>query len=135
MDIFFQDPHEIPLPPDEVRIRDLQVQTHPDGKRVRIYLEFDPFQKRPSAELVITNSLGEAVADTSIIESMTRKLEITMHLRETDPQNPYTLAATLYYQDLPSPGEVESTQPQIDQNVPLVVDRRTINFETGTPAH
>jgi hypothetical protein len=51
MDIFFADPSEVPLPPNEVRIRELNVEPWPDGNRLRVYLEVDPFQKRPNADL------------------------------------------------------------------------------------
>ena len=57
MDIFFQDPTEVPLPPNEVRIRALRAETYPDGQRVRVYLEVDPSQQRPSADLAIRDSL------------------------------------------------------------------------------
>ena len=58
MDIFFRDPSEIPLPPDEVRIRVLHADPYPDGQRVRIHLEVDPFQRRPNADVRITNAPG-----------------------------------------------------------------------------
>jgi hypothetical protein len=134
MDIFFQDPNEIPLPPEEVRIRDLQIEVHPDGKRVRTYLELDPFQKRPCAELVITNSQGEPIATTSVIESMTRKIEITMHLRAPDPHVSYTLSAMIYYQELPGAADEDVVQTQPMKPEPLVVDQRSIVFTTGPSA-
>ena len=42
MDIFFQDPTDIPLPPEEVRIRELTAEPWPDGRRVRVYVELTP---------------------------------------------------------------------------------------------
>ncbi len=59
MDFFFNDPSETRLPPDEVRIRDLQVQVLEDGRKVKVYLEVDPFQKRPSVDLAITDPQGK----------------------------------------------------------------------------
>ena len=66
MDIFFQDPSEIPLPPEEVRIREVRAEPWPDGQRVRVYLEVDPFQQRPNADVKITDAAGEEEAQASI---------------------------------------------------------------------
>ena len=107
MDIFFSDPSEVPLPTDEIRIRKLRVEPYPDGRRVRVYIEVDPFQKRPSAELSITNQEGVEIASASIVESMTRKMEIVMHLRENQPQGSYIIHALLFFATLeesPLPG-------------------------------
>jgi hypothetical protein len=97
MDIYFTDPSEVPLPPDEVRIRELRASPYPDGKRVRVYLEVEPFQKRPSAELAVVDDQGQELAAASIVESMTRKMELVMHLRGAQPGASYTLHALLYY--------------------------------------
>lgn len=126
MDIFFQDPNEIPLPPQEVRIRHLQVEPWADGRKVRITLEVDPFQKRPCVDVTIRNSQAIPVAQTSIVESMTRKMEFNMHLRQENPAGLYSLQVILYYQkevSQPPPGE-ELIMPE-----PLQVDQREVSFE------
>jgi hypothetical protein len=106
MDIFFQDPSETPLPPEEVRIRELRADVWPDGQRVRIYLEVDPFQKRPNADVYIFDSEGREVAQTSVIQAMNRKMEFTMHLRQDNLQGEYLLRAILFYTSpLPEPKE------------------------------
>ena len=135
MDIFFQDPNEIRLPPGEVRIRNVQAQTLPDGKRVHVYLEVDPFQKRPSAELTISDAAGNKLSSASVIESMTRKMELTMHLRnpesasEPAPESSYTLQVVLFYlAPLPQPDEAFNSA-QLGE--PKVVDRRQIQFEVS----
>ena len=81
MDIFFQDPTAIPLPPDEVRVKDLRAAPWQDNRRVGIYLEVTPFQKRPNADITIHNPSGQVVATASIVETMITKMELTMHLR------------------------------------------------------
>jgi hypothetical protein len=128
MDIFFQDPTEVPLPAEEVRIRELRAQSYPDGQRVRVYLEVDPFQRRPSADLVIRDSSGLEAANTSIVESMYRTMEITMHLRHPEPGDVYTLSAVVFF--VPQPPEGEQPDPRQHQ----VVDSREITFTTP-PAH
>jgi len=101
MDIFFQDPNEIPLPPAEVRILELRAEPWPDKQRVRVYLELTPFQKRPYIEVILHDANGEEIASSSIVEPLSWKLEFTMHLRG-ELNNPYTLNARLYYPDGPS---------------------------------
>jgi len=124
MDIFFADPNEVPLPPNEVRIQSLRAEPWPDGKRVRVSLEVDPFQKRPSAEIEIINPEGRTVAAVTIIESMDRKMEFNMHLREKESGGTYQLSVILYYS--------ESEETEGDEVPPqkiTEVDRRAIYFE------
>jgi hypothetical protein len=128
MDIFFTDPSEVPLPPDEVRIRELKVEPWPDGRRLHVYIEVDPFQKRPNADLTLLDQDGREVSSVSIIESMTRKMELVMHLRNA-VSGPCTLRALLYYAALPQPGEPggdESPEPKMDRKV---IDTRQVTLE------
>lgn len=99
MDIFFQDPSEIPLPPDDVRIRELKAELWPDGRRVHVSIEVDPFQRRPSIDLSIVDPQGEEQASTSIVESMTRKIVINMHLRGQVPPGDFRVRATLFFSE------------------------------------
>ena len=132
MDIFFADPSEVPLPPSEVHIRALNVEPWPDGKRLRVYLEVDPFQKRPNADLTLLDQDGIELSSVSIIESMTRKLELVMHLRGA-AQGSCTLQALLYYAALPQsvePGETPAGDPAHEPIIErTVVDRRQVTFE------
>jgi hypothetical protein len=109
MDIFFADPNEFHLPPNEVHILVLKA-TPLDERRVRVYLEIDPSQKRPSADLLIQDEQGNSLASASIIESMHRKMEIVMHvpsayLRSAKPGSAYSLQVNLFFATLPEPGE------------------------------
>jgi hypothetical protein len=119
MDLFFQDPSEIPLSPEEVRFLALRGEPYPDGKRVRVYVELKPFQKRPSLELTIFNADGRQVAQARVIESMIRKLEMTLHLRESQPGGVYTIQALLYYE---APLEAEEVPAAKQLPPPLNVD-------------
>lgn len=134
MDLFFQDPGEVPLPPQQVRIRELSAAPWPDGHRVRVYLEVDPFQKRPSADVVLLNAEGQPLAEVSIIESAIRKMEFNMHLRHPETAGDYTLNVVLFYQEgppLPAAGAqvaVEEQSPQPEVPPRTVVDERSIHF-------
>lgn len=125
MEIFFQNPNEVPLPPEEVRLRSLHAEPWSDGRRVKIYLEIEPFQKRPSAELSIVNAAGESVAQASILETMARKLELNLHLRQAEPGEEYTLLAVLYYQKLPNADQDPIELPAER----LIVDRKQVSFK------
>ena len=105
MDIIFSDLDGIPLPADEVRIRALRVDPLPNGRLMRVYLEVDPFQKRPNADLTISDNEGQEVASTSIIESMDRNIEIRMHVPGAVREHEYSLKVILFYVEI----EDEST--------------------------
>lgn len=129
MDIFFQDPSEVPLPPEEVRIREIIAEPWPDGRRVHVTLEVDPFQQRPNAELVISNDKGEEVAQTSIVEALTRKMELNMHLSEPNPAGTYTLQILLYYEKkLQEDLDTEQESP-----APDIVDQGAFEFYIPEP--
>ena len=52
--------------------------------------------------MTLKDSAGADVASTSIVEPLGWKLEFTMHLRDEELKNPYTIEARLYYPDGPS---------------------------------
>ena len=97
MDIFFHDPDDIPLPPNEVYIRQFNAQPYPDGRRVRVYLEISPFQKRPSAEISIFDAEGQEISNVNIIETIDPRMEMTMHLRGSQQNGVCTIRADVFY--------------------------------------
>ena len=125
MDIFFQDQDETRLPPEQVRLIQIQITPLDGSRRVKVFLELTPFIKRPNIEITISNGSGKVIAHTSILETMLRKLEITMHLRECEPGNEYTVECTVYYQKLPEPGNVPEVVVLPD---PMIVDQHTTMF-------
>jgi hypothetical protein len=125
MDIFFQDPNEIRLPPEEVRLRELKVTSQSSGSRVKIYLELTPFMKRPNVEVTITTGSGKEVAHASIVETMLPKMEFTMHLRDPEAGSEYTIESIVYYQRMPEPTDIPMDVPLPD---PMIVDRHKATF-------
>ena len=126
MDIFFKDPDEIPLPPDEVRIRELKAEPWSGGKLIHVNLEVDPSQKAPNADLFITNEEGEILASASIIESVSRKIELTMHLPADTIDKDLQLEARLYFAEIiDETGLNQETKPVKRQ----VVDQAIIQFK------
>lgn len=127
MDIHFSDLSEVPLPPDEVRIRDLGVEPYPDRKRLRLSLELTPFQKPPSGEIYITDLLGNDVASVSIIEAIDAKMDLTLHLRIPDPQGAFTARVIIFYSaDI---DEVTEGNQIVAMPEKKIVDEMEIRFE------
>jgi hypothetical protein len=117
VDIIFSDLDGIPLPPDEVRIRALRVDPLPNGRLVRVYLEVDPFQKRPNADLTISDDDGREVASTSIIESMDRNIEIRIHVPGAIREREYSLKAILFYAEFESESNSETVIKPFERRV------------------
>lgn len=127
MDIFFADPSEIPLPPDEVRILDLKIKPYPDGRRLKMFLELTPFQKKPNGDIQISNVYGEEVASTSFIEAITPKLEMTLHLRTRDPDGQYKAKVTVFYTEEIEDGTKDDRTLLRPEKV--IVDETTLSFK------
>ena len=123
--MFFNDPNEVRLPPEYVRLRNVQVITHPKGDRARVRVELTPFSKRPNVRVSITDEAGKAIAQTDILETMQSNLEFTMHLRGAEIGREYTVEAQVYYQKIPVPSEIPM---DIHLPDPMVVDLRKVTF-------
>jgi len=129
MDIFFTDPDDVPLPPEEVRIREFKADPWPDSRRVKVYLEVTPFQKRPSGEIVIRDDSGQPVASANIIETIDPKMEINLHLRGSDLSGVFTAVVVLFYLQ-----EIDEDQPEDQPIAPpqrMIVDEAQTMFEIG----
>ncbi len=125
MDIFFQDPNIVRVPPEEVRLLDVKVTPHPKSGRVKIFIELTPFMKRPNINVSITNKAGKEIAHTSILETMLPKMEFTMHLHEAEHGSEYSVDTWVYYQRMPEPSEIAVEIPLPD---PMIVDRAKTTF-------
>lgn len=125
MDIFFQDPNIVRVPPEEVRLLELVVTPLPNSGRVKIFLELTPFKKRPNVNVSITDKSGKEVSHTSILETMLPKMEFTMHIRQPKQGGEYRVETYVYYQHLPEPSETSGESPLPD---PMIVDRRKATF-------
>jgi hypothetical protein len=125
MSIFFQDPHEVRLPPEEVRLKEVQVIPVSQDGRAKILVELTPFQQRPNVEVSITDPSGRETAHATILESMLAKLEFTMHIRKFDPELEYQAITRVYYQRLP---EASKEPVEIELPEPLIVDQNVTKF-------
>lgn len=132
MDIFFHDPSDIPLPPEEVHIRKLAARPYPDGRRVRVTLEISPFQKRPSAEIRIQNAAGHTLASVTIIETIDPRMEMTLHLRGPQTVGEHIAKAELFYEEIPPLDEDGPTLQQRLDTQRTPVDQAEFRFEIGS---
>jgi hypothetical protein len=133
MDINFHDPSDIPLPPEEVRIRELRVEPLPDRRRVRIFIEITPFQQKPNLEIKILTQSGDEAASLSIIEAIDRKMQFTVHLKDEGAAGEYIADLEVYYfeaealdkvPELVQDGEIHQL-PERDKPV----DQRQVSFK------
>ena len=113
MDIPFVEPDDIPVPPPEVRFREVEVSPHPDQRRVRVRLQLTPFLERPDIDLLVQDAQGGPLASAAIVETNEPSLQLTLHLPEAVPAGLLPLIATVHYADHG------------------LVDQRETNFETA----
>jgi len=129
MDIFFSDPDEIPLPPGEIRFRDIQVNPIDDSNKIKIYIEIDPFQKKPNIDLVVFNNRREIATSVNIIESIQRKIEIIAHLKRNTADVEFNLEAKLYYSEIE---DEENNNGKISRFIDSIVDKKEFPFNLQT---
>jgi hypothetical protein len=122
MDIFFQDPSAIPLPPDEVKIVKLRAEPWPDKQRIKVHLEITPFLKRPNGEISLIDAHGVQIASVDIIESIETSMDFTLHLRGVEPAGDFIVSALIYYLEDTSGSGEEVADDLFAQNR-LVVDQ------------
>ena len=122
MDIFFQDPSAIPLPPDEVKIVKLRAEPWPDKQRIKVHLEITPFLKRPNGEISLIDVHGVQIASVDIIESIETSMDFTLHLRGVEPAGDFIVSALIYYLEDTSGSSEEVADDLFAQNR-LVVDQ------------
>jgi hypothetical protein len=131
MDIFFLDPADVPLPQEEVRIRELTANPYPDRRRVQVTIELTPFQTRPNGEITITNEDEEEVASVSFIETIDPKMKFTLHLHTPETPGEYSVNAIIFYPIITFDQEFAVTQDQAPLPIPqdkMVVDQSISKF-------
>jgi hypothetical protein len=131
-EIFFTNSDQIPLPPNEVRVRNLSATPRRDGQRIDVKMALTPFQKRPNVELRILNALGEEVAALSVVEAIDAEMDFTMHLRNRETAGHYSLEMRVFYADIESHEPAlgaQTSSGEILNKAKQIVDQRKIEFE------
>ena len=83
--MFFADEAEVPLPPREVRITELEARPAPDGQRVAVLIALTPFLEYPNLEVVLYRPDGEEERSLTVVGTMDRRLALTMHVKQPMP--------------------------------------------------
>ncbi len=138
MDIFFHDPDDVPLKPEDVRIRTLEAKPWPDGKRVAVRFEITPFLQRPNIEVKIFNSNQEEVAELNVVEVLELKMDFTMHIREPNPEGTFKISMRIHYSDLErfdKEGSTEYSSGEILKKADITVDESEIIFIISNSDH
>jgi hypothetical protein len=100
---FFQiDPNVERMLPADTRLLNVRAELYSDGKRLKVGLDLTPFQQKPYLDLVLTDSSGEIITTTSIIEPVNWNLELNLHIRKssTSDNGVYKLTVVISYPDL-----------------------------------
>ena len=120
MDIqFFFEPENQPRSREDVRIKQIGLFVHEDGRKVTFGLELTPFLERPCIDVEISNAEGKPAGSLSVIEQMTPNFSLVMHLRDDESINPYQLRTVIYY-----------TTPETER---VDVDMQIVGFDTAEP--
>jgi len=131
-EIFFTEPSEAPVPPDEVRIRTLEAEPRPDGRRIDVRTALTPFQQRPNIEISIRDEDGREVSTLSVVEAIDAQMDFTMHLRGPQGSGHYTMAMRVFYADIKSHEAAEGEEVQsseILRKAAMVVDEAETGFD------
>ena len=131
-DIFFSNIDEAPVPPAEVRIRELAAKPRRDRARIDVHFALTPFQQRPNIEVAINDSAGRQVSALSIVEAIDPVMDFTMHLREAQTGGQYTLEMLVFYADVETHAPANGGQTsagEILASAKQLVDRRLVEFE------
>lgn len=99
-DIFFTDPDEVPLPPQEVRILLFKVEPNPDGRRVVVHFQLTPFQEKPNIEISIHDTDDIGVAQLNVVEAIENRMDFTVYLRNENTSGEYTAYMRVIYSNL-----------------------------------
>lgn len=85
---------------EDVRIRDMQLEVSPEGRRVAVDFNLTPFIERPSIQLFVVNAKGEKAGSLTVIETLDNKFGLVVHLRDKEPTETYEIQASVYYASL-----------------------------------
>ena len=94
---FFDDPGNQPRSREDVRIKQIGVFVHEEGRRVTFGLQLTPFLERPCIDVEISNADGAHAGSLSVIEQVTPNFSLVLHLRDEQDRNPYQLRTIVYY--------------------------------------
>ena len=94
-----EDPSEAPLPPEEVRIRSVEIQPYSDGGRFKLMLKLTPFQAPPDIAIFLEDARGEEVSSLNVIGATEASVSLTVHVRDPQAKPPFDLDIDVSYEE------------------------------------
>jgi hypothetical protein len=89
-------------------IQSLKAKPYPDRRRVGLEVKISEIVDPPDLEIEVFNASDELVASSSVIATTFSELDLTMHLREPEPEGQYTLRVTLSHAEKEPVDEAEA---------------------------
>jgi hypothetical protein len=129
MDIFFSDPNDVPLPPDQIHIREFEARAYSDLKRVAVRYEISPFMEKPNIEISIENGDGDQLAELSVVEVMDTRMDFTMHLKGGMADEHTRARIVMFYNEMEEfnlEAETLPTPEEFLNRVKNIVDQKEI---------
>jgi hypothetical protein len=99
MNLHFVDSHEVPLAPEEVRIRSVKAEPLADGKRIAFDLVITPFRESPDISILIQDEQLEEVASADVIGVRDPRMQLTLHVRGRAPVGALKATVELGYRE------------------------------------
>jgi hypothetical protein len=99
MELSFVDSNEAPVPPEDVRVRELKVEPYPDGKRLALDMDVTPFQEAPDIAIRIQDQDDHLIASTDVVEARDPTMRLTIHIRGSTPKGLLTAVVEVHYQE------------------------------------
>ncbi|MGD8552811.1 MAG: hypothetical protein PVG02_04050 [Anaerolineales bacterium] len=104
-----EDPSEVPLPPEDVRIKAVNFQPYPDRRRVRLTLKLTPFQTPPNIALTVMDAREKEVSSLSVIGATEATMSLTIHIRDPKAKEPLRVLLVVGYEEQGTVDEREET--------------------------
>jgi hypothetical protein len=133
MNIFFLESGDEKLPPEKMKILNLEAVPYSDHTRVGVRFVLPPFQQKPNIEIQINNPQNQIVANLNVVEVMDARMTFTMHMRQTEIiMGEYQVNMRLYYTDLSIFSEEGEDEESIPSDSFLEDNSQTVETKTVT---
>ena len=125
MNIHFTGIEQTSLLPEDVRIQKIAVKPWSDGRRIGLVLQVDECQAPLNLDISIMDENGLILSTTSVVENLSSRTELTMHLRSPRHEGRYQLDVTLFSVEIIEQPVSDQSREPIKKRI---IDKRQIWF-------